>query len=171
MMNSFWWGMKATGGGGITWMRWERLCMRKEQSGLCFRDLRGFNLAMVFKVKYFPKGSFFTAEEGSNPSLVWKSIWSSQVSTPVIPGFEDLTVAELMIPGFLEWDEEHITSMFNDRDAAIILNTPLPRRGSADRPIWPFGRTGCYTVRSVYRLYMERVVTRMHLTRVNIFYK
>ncbi|CAN1338589.1 Uncharacterized mitochondrial protein AtMg00310 [Linum perenne] len=87
MISCFWWGKKG-GGGGIAWMRCERLCMRKEHGGVGFRDLRGFNLGMmgkqgwrfladpdalitkIFKAKYFPKGCFLTAKEGSNPTLV-----------------------------------------------------------------------------------------------------
>ncbi|CAN0875633.1 Transposon TX1 uncharacterized 149 kDa protein [Linum grandiflorum] len=46
MINSYWWGTKGSGGGGIAWMRWERLCVRKDFGGMGFKDLYGFNLAM-----------------------------------------------------------------------------------------------------------------------------
>ncbi|XP_019158220.1 PREDICTED: uncharacterized protein LOC109154946 [Ipomoea nil] len=57
-----------------------------------FKDLRAFNLAMlgkqawrmltkpdslvarVYKARYFPKGSFFDAQVGNNPSFCWRSI-------------------------------------------------------------------------------------------------
>ncbi|CAN1164032.1 Putative ribonuclease H protein At1g65750 [Linum perenne] len=121
---------------------------------------------MVFKEKYFPKGSFLTAKEGSNPSLVWKSIWSSQVTTPMITDLEELKFAYLLIPGLLEWDEEHVYSLFNDKDAAIILSMPLPRSLGSDYLIWHFDKLGRYSVRSAYRAYMERVVRREHLVIV-----
>ncbi|CAN1170019.1 hypothetical protein LINPERHAP2_LOCUS28748, partial [Linum perenne] len=113
------------------------------------------------------KGTRWKIGTGENIK-VWSHSWlrdneSSKMSTSMIMGFEDLTVAELMIPGFLQWDEEHIILMFNERDTAIILRMSLSRGGSEDRPIWHYGKTGGYTVRSAYRLCIERVVTRMHL--------
>ncbi|CAN1136231.1 Putative ribonuclease H protein At1g65750 [Linum perenne] len=96
MINSFWWGMKATGGSGITWMRWERLCVRKLDGGMGCKDLYGFNLAMVgkqgwkfmkepnalvsriFKAKYFPHGDFLSAPLSGGPSQVWRGIWETQ---------------------------------------------------------------------------------------------
>ncbi|XP_039141179.1 uncharacterized protein LOC120278451 [Dioscorea cayenensis subsp. rotundata] len=76
MMNSFWWGSKSNDNGGINWMQWSPLCVRRDCGGLGFRRLRDFNLAMlgqqgwrflpvsnsltsrVFKAHYFPYGSF-----------------------------------------------------------------------------------------------------------------
>jgi hypothetical protein len=97
MLNSFWWGSNRQNGKGINWLRWEKLAVRKEHSGMGFRHLYGFNLAMlrkqgwrletnqdtivaqVFKARYFPKGSFVNARLGHNPSFVWRSIHASQV--------------------------------------------------------------------------------------------
>lgn len=92
MLNSFWWGMKNEGRGGIQWMSWERLTMRKEWGGMGFRHIHGFNLAMlgkqgwnfltnpdamvsqIFQAKYFPNGNFLGSSLGHNPSYVWRSI-------------------------------------------------------------------------------------------------
>ena len=70
--------------------------MRKEEGGLVFCDLRLFNLALlgkqgwnlltkphilvarVFKEKYFPSGDYLSSNLGSNPSFVWKNIWSAK---------------------------------------------------------------------------------------------
>ncbi|CAN1246194.1 Uncharacterized mitochondrial protein AtMg00310 [Linum grandiflorum] len=92
MINSFWWETKGHGGGGIEWMRWERLRVRKNQGGMGFKDLYGFNIAMLgkfgwklltdnttlvarfLKSKYFSNGDFLSANLDSNPSLTWRSM-------------------------------------------------------------------------------------------------
>ncbi|CAN0874829.1 Uncharacterized mitochondrial protein AtMg00310 [Linum grandiflorum] len=97
MMNSYWWGTKGSGGGGIAWMRWERMCVRKDGGGMGFKDLYGFNLAMlgklgwqllsdgtslmaqILKAKYFPQGDFISANLGSNPSRTWCSIHEARL--------------------------------------------------------------------------------------------
>ncbi|CAN1794473.1 Putative ribonuclease H protein At1g65750 [Linum perenne] len=96
MMNSFWWGTNTTGGRGLAWMRWEKLCVKKRDGGIGFKDLHAFNLAMVgkqgwklmtnkdalvtkiFKAKYFPKVDFLSATLRSNPSFVWHGILKTQ---------------------------------------------------------------------------------------------
>ncbi|KAM6552927.1 hypothetical protein CsatB_013689 [Cannabis sativa] len=70
--------------------------MHKSKGGMGFRSLRDFNLSMlgkqgwrlmtrpnslvakVFKARYFPNGTFFSAELGNNPSFVWRSLLEAQ---------------------------------------------------------------------------------------------
>ena len=65
-----------------------RLCVRKEEGGLGFRDLRLFNhallgkqgwnlltkphtlVARLFREKYFPSGDYLSSNLRSNPSFV-----------------------------------------------------------------------------------------------------
>lgn len=49
MMNSFWWGSKHNGGGGINWLCWDTLCKPKSIRGMGFKKLYYFNLAMLGK--------------------------------------------------------------------------------------------------------------------------
>ena len=103
MLTSFWWGSQREGRRVIHWQRWERLCLRKEEGGLGFRDLRLFNLSLlgklgwnlltkphtlvarVFKENYFPSRDYLSSNLGSNPSFFWKSIWSAKEVVSVRP--------------------------------------------------------------------------------------
>lgn len=63
MINNFWWGSRNDANSGINWTRPGNLTFQKEFGGMSFRDLHGFNLAML--------------EVMTNPSYVLCSIWSS----------------------------------------------------------------------------------------------
>ncbi|CAN1279111.1 Putative ribonuclease H protein At1g65750 [Linum perenne] len=72
-------------------------------------------------------------------------------------------VCDLLRHGRLEWDVDLITSLFNDRDAMMILSLPLPRRGGVDKLLWHFSKNDIYSVRSGYRVAMERIRDRTYL--------
>ena len=92
LMNGFWWGSGTNGLSGIRWMGWKKLCVQRSKGGLNFKSLHEFNLAILskqrwrfitnpnslvyrlFKAKYLPKGNFFDAQLGPNPSFIWRSI-------------------------------------------------------------------------------------------------
>lgn len=72
ILNLFWWSSNSTNAKGIHWLSWNNMSMTKAKGGLGFRDLYGFNLAMlgkhvwnfahkphslatqVFKARYYP---------------------------------------------------------------------------------------------------------------------
>ncbi|CAN1838863.1 Putative ribonuclease H protein At1g65750 [Linum perenne] len=213
MMNSFWWGMKSGGERGISWMRWERLCVRKEDGGMGFKDMHAFNLAMlgkhgwkllsnpdalvcrVFKARYFPRGDFLTAVRPNGSSPIWQSIWATQgivrsgyrwrvgdgtqisvwgmpwlrtgdsffVNTPANDILTGLRVCDLLIPGERAWDVEMVQELFNERDAAAIIEISIHASLDNDGRLWHFSKCGNYTVRSGYKLIMESLVPRPHL--------
>ncbi|CAN1143366.1 Putative ribonuclease H protein At1g65750 [Linum perenne] len=99
---------------------------------------------------------------------VWNSPWLRSddnffIDTPQNPDLLGLRVCDLFIPGLKSWDIEMIHSLFSSRDAAAILNIPLTLPLGRDRRIWHFNRKGEYTVRSCYRIIMEKLVPRTHL--------
>lgn len=49
MMNAFWWESNSSNRKGIKWVAWDKLSMSKKRGGLGFRDLHGFNLALLGK--------------------------------------------------------------------------------------------------------------------------
>ncbi|XP_062021216.1 uncharacterized protein LOC133737727 [Rosa rugosa] len=74
------------------WRSWERLCLTKHEGGMGFKNIYGYNLAMLakqgwrliynpnsliaqlYKARYYLNDSFWEAELGDAPSFSWRSI-------------------------------------------------------------------------------------------------
>lgn len=72
------------------------MSMTKSKGGLGFRDLHGFNLALlgkhvwnfmsnpqslvvrVYKERYFPNSHIFQASRGGGDSFIWSGIWQAK---------------------------------------------------------------------------------------------
>ena len=95
MVRNFWWGQKENER-KMAWISWEKMCQRKAEGRLGFRDLKAFNLALlakqgwriiqnpnsllhrVLKAKYFKSTSFLEAQVGNNPSYTWRSLMEAK---------------------------------------------------------------------------------------------
>jgi hypothetical protein len=95
LMQKFWWGNKENDR-KINWMSWANMGLAKSNGGMGFRDLHGFNKALlakqgwrlvqdpnslvgrIFKAKYYHGGSFLEAKTGSRPSFAWRSILAAR---------------------------------------------------------------------------------------------
>jgi hypothetical protein len=91
LIAKYWWG-QTKNERKIHSLKWDKLCRRKFEGGLGFKNLHLFNLALlakqrwwllqapqslycrIFKAKYFPTCSFLDATLGPNPSYIWRSI-------------------------------------------------------------------------------------------------
>lgn len=96
MMNAYWWKSNSTNNKGVKWLAWDRMCMSKKRGGLGFRDLHGFNLALlgkqcwnlisrpnalaarVLKARYYPNCHFLQASRGGGSSHTWAGIWEAK---------------------------------------------------------------------------------------------
>ncbi|CAN1779651.1 Putative ribonuclease H protein At1g65750 [Linum perenne] len=99
---------------------------------------------------------------------VWGAQWlrdDSNLSliTERDESLEGLKVCDLLIPGLLEWDQEIIESLFEQRDAEEIVSVPLGVGGLADKLIWHYDQKGNYSVRSTHRVLTNYMFPRAHL--------
>ncbi|CAL1376774.1 unnamed protein product [Linum trigynum] len=95
MIMRFWWGQKGEET-RIPWIAREELIARKQEGEMGFRDLRGFNVALLarqmwnlyqrpsslvarlMKAKYYKKSSVLDASLGYRPSYVWRRLMGVQ---------------------------------------------------------------------------------------------
>lgn len=97
MYNNYWW---RSGRGdnqkGINWLSWNNMSYAKSKGGLGFRNLHGFNIALlgkhiwnfmqnpnslvarVFKGRYFPDTLVLKATKGQGSSFIWAGIWTAK---------------------------------------------------------------------------------------------
>ena len=178
LVAKYWWGQHQDER-KIHWINWKKLCTQKKNGGMGFRDLHSFNIAMlskqawrsiedthslfykVYKARYFPNGSFMTAEVGSNPSFVWRSLlaardilvagsywrvgvrdgrtigvfthkWLSHAPIPLNVVSYKLWVCDLIDEDTRQWDRGKLQAIFTDRTRQEILNIPLTNLHSKD---------------------------------------
>ncbi|MCH84500.1 putative ribonuclease H protein [Trifolium medium] len=78
-------------------------------------------------------------------------------------GDENMTVANLVNYSESKWHITKVQQLFNQEDAAAILQIPLQFLNEDDVLIWRFSRNGNYSVRSDYYHLMEVVIENNHL--------
>lgn len=71
-----------------------------------------------------------------------------------------MCVKHLMVHGLKIWDVAKVRQICHPLDAASILETPLFHSVKDDLQVWKFSKDGIgsYSVRSGYRLVMERLL-------------
>ncbi|XP_074323135.1 uncharacterized protein LOC141660074 [Apium graveolens] len=135
-MCKFWWNTDAATGKSIHWMSWERMSNRKSEGGMGFRSVHEFNVALlgkqvwrllvhpdklvsrIFKARYYPTGSILSANLGSNPSYIWRSVLAAH-------HLVKQGVSCRVGSGTKQWDVDLVRDIFDDRDSNLILSIPL----------------------------------------------
>lgn len=98
MMNAYWWCSNSAYNKGIRWLAWDKMSMSKMQGGLGFRNLYGFNLALIgkqvwqlatnpgslvtrlYKARYFADCHILQATKPRGCSYIWEGIWEANES-------------------------------------------------------------------------------------------
>lgn len=96
LINNYRWSSSGNNSRGIRWMAWDKMAIAKGKGELGFRDLHGFNLALlgkhiwnfslkpnslvahIFKAHYFPGRHKLQANRGSDSSFIWAGIWEEK---------------------------------------------------------------------------------------------
>ena len=100
--------------------------------------------------KILKNGVRFRVGNG-NHIHVWCDPWlpcneNVFLTIEIIPGLEEVTVANLMKDGNREWDQNVLKDLCNDRDFALIEHIPLSKRMVEDVLTWPYDTKGSYIV-------------------------
>ena len=87
----------------------------------------------IWRHKWIPKGWSLCPTRGRRPCrLKW--------------------VSQLMDHNLREWDEEILNRYFYRYDVEETMKIKIPRGGEEDFVAWHYEKTGCFSVRSAYRL-------------------
>ncbi|KAK3228943.1 hypothetical protein Dsin_000824 [Dipteronia sinensis] len=142
--------------------------------------------AQILRAKYFKGAGFLEAPTGSGCSHIWRSIiwgrsllkdglrwivrdgnnirvfkdqWLPRPSTfkPITPDpGSDLRVAELLDRNSSRWDSVKLHQLLLPIDRDIVRSIPVSWIGGHDSLSWHYDRKRCYSVKSGYRLALQR---------------
>lgn len=94
---------------------------------------------------------------------IWRDNWlpftnlSSPFPTATHIGPLPTMVHSLIDPDTRDWNLESIANIIESSTATLIKAIPLGNLGCRDQLIWPWNKSGCYTVRSGYHWAMSHM--------------
>ena len=152
-------------------------CLFHERNSLVYKVFRAkyFQSGNIFDAKESSRCSFawrsiLQAREGVLRGARWRlgngkdiSIWQhhwlpSEGGGCVLSHQQDQSfqaVQDLFMPSSRRWNEEQIDVNFYTWEAAVIKGIHVSQAVDLDMLVWPLTSDGMYSVRSVYRLYVE----------------
>ncbi|XP_074377607.1 uncharacterized protein LOC141719125 [Apium graveolens] len=147
----------------------------KMRGGLRFRNLYGFNIAMlgkkqvwnliyqpnslvarVFKAKYYPNGNILNATRTGGSSFIWSGLWKAKEELK--NDFRWVVGDGKTINVFSDpWLQRKQTRSVEARDYSLSSNTKvrIPQYDVCDRVAWTNSKEGMYTVKSGYQTWCE----------------
>lgn len=198
LMAQYWWGSFQSKR-KIHWRAWKKISVPKSEGGLGFRSFSQYNQALlakqawrilsnptsltaqVLQAKYFTNTNFLEANEGSYPSLTWRSIcWGESLLVrglrrrigngeninaykdpwiPRPPSFLPITRGlndNMKVSEFIQepgrWNYDLIQQRFLSPDSELILTIPLSPFNHIDSWLWHYSKNVSYLVKSGYNL-------------------
>ena len=91
---------------------------------------------------------------GSGESInVWLDAWLQSLDhpwmqSPIVEGFEDIKVQDLIDLVTHSWDDCLLRGLFNTQEVSLIKSIPLLPTPVVDKLTWPFNALSTYTVKS-----------------------
>ena len=91
---------------------------------------------------------------GSGESInVWLDAWLRSLDhpwmqSPIVEGFEDIKVQDLIDLVTHSWDDCLLRGLFNTQEVSLIKSIPLLPTPVVDKLTWPFNASSTYTVKS-----------------------
>ncbi|XP_062075810.1 uncharacterized protein LOC133779929 [Humulus lupulus] len=199
LMCKYWW-RSSSNKAKIHWMSWDRMSKPKADGGLGFRSLHDFNVALlgkqgwrllkypntlvskVYKSRYYPTCNFLSANLGSSPSFIWRSIMEAHhlikqgaavrigsgasvsiISDPWLPDKENSFI-QTIHPALIDKKVSQLMVRGSNMwDMEILLDIFTERdinlisaipinEHDRDDWYWKFDHKGFYTVKSAYAL-------------------
>ena len=74
-----------------------------------------------------------------------------RILSPLVAGFEDDKVVDLIDTVSKKWDVHLLQGLFNPHEVELIMSIPLCRSYVEDKLVWPFTPSGTCTVKPGYR--------------------
>ena len=70
------------------------------------------------------------------------------MQSPIVEGFEDIKVQDLIDLVTHSWDDYLLRGLFNTQEVSLIKSIPLLPTPVVDKLTWPFNASSTYTVKS-----------------------
>lgn len=92
---------------------------------------------------------------------IWLDAWLPSAShprimSPIVLGFEDAKVSDLINPVPRKWEEHLLQGLFIPQEVELIKSIPLCHAFIEDKLKWPFTPTGQYIVKSGYNFLAKK---------------
>ena len=81
------------------------------------------------------------------------------ILSPVVEGFEEIRVIDLIDSEVRRWDLNLLNVLFNPNEVELIKSIPLCHVLTEDKLIWPYTSSGQYIVQLGYKFLAHEITT------------